>query len=449
MQTVDVIIIGSGQGGVPLATALAERGQRVVLFERARLGGSCVNYGCTPSKAFLGAAHAAGRARQAARLGVNAEIRVDFAAVMHRVRQMAEQSSAHVRQRLEKAGVRIIHAEARFEGARRVSGGGHSFEARTVIINTGSAPALPDLEGLQAVPYRTYLDFWDLEALPRRTLVLGGGYIGLELGQGLARLGSEVHIIEPGQRVLAREAARVGETLRRALEADGVHFHLGARAQRVGRVGETLQLELESGRVLEADLLLVATGQRPNTGALNLSAAGIETDARGYVRADARLRAAEGVYVIGDAAGQPPFTHVAWEDHRRVLDALEGRTRSRDDRVLGYAVFTDPQVGRVGLDEQQAREQGLDARSVTLEVSDVARAHEFGQESGFYGLLVERGSDRILGATLVGPEAAEVVHTVLAHMEAGSTWRALEAAQHIHPTYAEGLPTLARQLLED
>ncbi|WP_027891404.1 dihydrolipoyl dehydrogenase family protein [Calidithermus chliarophilus] len=448
MESADLIVIGSGQGGVPLAAEWAQQGRRVVLFERGALGGTCVNTGCTPSKAFLASAHAAGRARKAERLGlgVRAEVTVDFAAVMERVRGYPEASSRGVEGRLKKAGVRLVRAEARFVGERRVEGGGVRVQAPVVLIDTGTSPLEPEIPGLAGTPYLTSDNFWELRERPERVLVLGGGYVGLELGQGLARLGCAVHVLDRNDRVLAREEPEVSEVLQEALEADGVKLHLRSkvRAVRYGRQRFTLEL---GGERLEGDALLVATGRRPNTEALRLEAAGVETDERGFVKTDDQFRtSAEGVYAIGDVAGQPQFTHVSWEDHRRLKAILAGEDRRRDDRALGYAVFTDPQVGRVGLTLEQARRKGHDARAVDLPLEKVARAWETGETLGFYRMVVDRQTERILGATLVGPEAAELVHVFLAHMEAGSTWRRLEQSVHIHPTLAEGLPSLARKL---
>ena len=449
MEQVDVIIIGSGQGGVPLAADLASEGQRVVLFERDRLGGSCVNYGCHPSKLFLASAHAAARARRAARLGVHAEVRVDFPAVMQRVRRVRDQMSSGVARRLERAGVRVVRAEARFTGERTVEGGGVTVTAPLVIINTGTSPAVPPIPGLENTPYLTNLTFFELTELPARTLVLGGGYVGLELGQGLAQLGSEVHVIEMAERILPTEEPEVSETLQSALEADGVRFHLGARAERVAHENGRFTVALSNGQVLEGEALLVATGRRPNTPALNAPAAGIELDARGFIKVDDRFRTtAEGVYAIGDVTGQPAFTHVSWEDYRRLMAVLRGEDRHRGDRVLGYVAFTEPQLGRAGLTLEQAQSQGYKARAATLPMKHVARAIDLDETQGFFRLVIDEETERILGATFVGYEAGELVQLIMVLMEAKASWRVLEQSQLIHPTLAEGLPVLARKFTQ-
>lgn len=447
MDRADVIVIGSGQGGVPLATKLAGKGRDVVLFERGQFGGSCINYGCYPSKAFLTSAHAAGLVDKAGELGLQVQVAIDFPSVMKRVREIVSSSSQGVEKHLRESEVRVVNAEASFSGERTVSGGGMTVKAPTVVINTGNAPLVPPIPGLEDTPYLTYLNFWELQELAPTTLIIGGGYIGLELGQGLARSGSQVHIIEMMDRIAAHEEPQVSEVLAESLKADGVQMHLDVQAEGVNYSNGAFTVSLDNGEQIKGESLLVATGQKPNTEALNVSEAGIELDDKGFVKVDERFQtSAKGVYAIGDVTGQPAFTHVSWEDHRRLLAILEGNGRSQGDRVLGYAIFTDPQVGRAGLTVEEAEAQGYNAEAVDLPLSQVARAYLSEQSRGFYRMVVDRDTDKILGATLAGPQAAELIHVFIAHMEAGSTWHVLDRSVHIHPTFAEGLPSLARQL---
>jgi pyruvate/2-oxoglutarate dehydrogenase complex dihydrolipoamide dehydrogenase (E3) component len=449
MINVDAIVIGSGQGGVPLAIDWAREGKRVVLIERGRLGGSCANYGCTPSKSFLAAAHAAGRARLAAKLGVDARVHVDFPAIMERVRSIRDRFTASVDSRLAKAGVRLVRADAAFAGERTVSAGDETFVAPTVVVDVGTSPLVPPVPGLAGTPFLTNLTFFDQIERPASMLVMGGGYVGLELGQGMARTGCEVHIFDSNPHVLAREEIETSETLEKALAADGVRLYLGRKPLSVSHRPSGFEVHFDDGSSIGAQALLVAAGRRPNTQTLEVKAGGFSLDDRGYIAIDDRFQTkCHGTYAIGDVAGQPAFTHVSWEDYRRLKAILAGEPRTRNDRVLGYAVYTEPQVGRVGMTLAQAQAGGLDARAVTLPVGEIARAVEWGQELGFYRLVVDRRTDKILGATMVGYETSELVHVILAHMEAGSTWQVLDRSVHIHPTYAEGLPTLAR-LLED
>ena len=445
MERVDAIVIGSGQGGVPFASDLASQGKRVVLFERGRLGGSCVNYGCTPSKAFLAGAHTAGRARLAGELGVRGDVRVDFAALMRRVRSIRDSFTASVDKRLRSAGVRVVPDEASFFGERRVRGGGLEFEAPLVLIDTGTSALVPMVHGLEGTPYLTNATFFDQTSLPKRMVVMGGGYIGLELGQGMARCGCEVHVVDHNGRVLAREEEDASRALQAGLEADGIRLHMGKDVSEVSH-GPCFALRLDDGTMLEADALLVATGRRPNTAMLEAEAGGVALDGRGYVRIDDRFATScPGVYAIGDVAGQPAFTHVSWEDYRRLNAILAGEARTRDDRVLAYSTYTEPQVARVGYTLEEAQKAGIDARAETMPIKEIARGIEWGQSIGFFRLVIDAKDDRLVGATMVGYETAELVHVILAHIEAGSTWHVLDRSVHIHPTYAEGLPTLARK----
>jgi len=448
METADAIVIGSGQGGIPLAADLAKEGRNVVLFERDALGGSCVNYGCTPSKAFLAAAHAAGRARQADKLGIHVQVEVDFPSVMERVRQIRNQFNQGVRRSLEGAGVKVICAKAAFTGDHTVTGGDLTLQAPLVVINTGTSSLVPDIAGLGGTPYLTNWNFFDLQALPPRLLVVGGGYIGLELGQGLARLGSKTQIIVRGDHLLSQEEPEVSETLAEAFKQDGIQVHFKVTVEQAAHANGIFTLTLSNGQELQGEALLVATGRRPNTGALNTSNAGIELDQQGYVKINDQFQTTStGVYAIGDVAKQPAFTHVSWEDYRRLKAILSGEGRTRSDRVLGYAVYTEPQVGRVGLTLEQAQAKGFKACAVTIPMAHIARAIEWSHDLGFYRMVVDQDTNQILGATLVGYETAELVHVFLSLMEAGATWQLLERSVHIHPTYGEALPSLARLLI--
>jgi len=450
METADIIVIGSGQGGIPFAADFAKAGRKVVLFERDALGGSCVNYGCTPSKAFLAAAHAAGRVRLAAKLGIHAQVEIDFPAVMQRVRGIRDQFNQGVKRRLENAGVKVVCGEASFTDHHTVTGGGLTVEAPTIVINTGTSSLLPNIPGLAETPYLTNRNFFDLQELPPRLLVIGGGYIGLELGQGLARLGSQTHLIVRGDRLLAQEEPDVSDSLAEAFRQDGIFLHFNVNTERVSHENGVFTLTLSNGETLQGEALLVVIGRAPNTAVLNTAVAGIELDPQGFVKIDDHFSTTcPGIYAIGDVARQPAFTHVSWEDYRRLKAILCGEQRTRNDRVLGYAVYTEPQVGRVGLTLDQAQQQGFNARSVTMPMAHIARGIEWGHDLGFYRMVVDRDTDQILGATLVGYETAELVHVFLALMEAKATWRLLEQSVHIHPTYGEALPSLARLLLGD
>jgi len=445
VEEVDLIVIGSGQGGTPLAVEFARAGKHAVLFERGRVGGTCVNVGCTPSKAFLASAHNAGRARRAGPLGIDAGVTVDRPAVMTRVRRVRDEWRDGSEKKLADAKVDLVRASAAFVAERTVAGGGREVRAPLVVIDTGTSPAIPSVDGLARTPYLTNLSFFEQVTLPSRLIVIGGGYIGLELGQGAQRLGSAVTILQSGPRLMPNEEPDATDVIRASLASDGVDVVLDAKTTRVAHDGAVFRVILEGERTLEAEALLVAAGRTPNTADLALERSGIETEKNGSVRVDDYLQTAcPGVYALGDVAGQPAFTHVSWEDYRRLSSTFAGTPRRRDDRVLSYSTFTEPQLARTGLNERQARDRGIDVRIETLQLADTARGVEWNLEAGFYRLVTERATGKIVGATLVGYEAGEIVGTIGFGIELGATWRDLDAFVGIHPTFGEALPSLAR-----
>lgn len=445
LEDVDLIVIGSGQGGSPLAVETAAAGKRVVLFERGRAGGSCVNYGCTPSKAFLAAAHNAGRARAAGPLGVHADVRVDSHAVMNRVRDVRAQWHDSSEKKFADSTVELIRAAASFTGVRTVAGGGREVRAPLVVIDTGTTPACPPIEGLAGTPYLTNVTWFDQVTLPPRLVVIGGGYIGLELGQGAQRLGTTVAICTSGEKLMPSEDSDAVDVVRKVMEHDGVTFQIDCKTTSVRHDGDAFHLAFDNGTSLEADAVLVAAGRTPNTGDLHADRSGVRLDAGGFVAVDDFLQTAcPGAYALGDVARQPAFTHVSWEDYRRLRSTFSGTPRKRDDRVLSYATFTEPQLARTGLTEREAKAMGLDVRVETLALQDVARGEEWNLTDGFYRLVVDAHSDVILGATLVGYEAAEIVHTLAFAIHVGATRGQLDGFMAIHPTFCEGLPSLAR-----
>ncbi len=445
MEDVDLIVIGAGQGGIPLAVDFARAGKRVALFERGRLGGSCVNYGCTPSKAFLASAHAAGRARRAISLGVNADVRVEQRAVMERVRRVRDEWHAGVEKKVAAAGIDLIRASASFAGERIVTDGERHLRSPHVVIDTGTAPAIPHVQGLEDTPYLTNLTWFDQTTLPARLLVIGGGYVGLELGQGAQRLGSSVTIVHGKTHVMEREENDANDAVRTGLEADGVVFELGAKATAVAYANGVFRLTLAGGKTLEADGLLVATGRTPNISDLRLENSKIQVSTHGFVAVDEYLQTTcPGVYALGDVAGQPAFTHVSWEDYRRLASTFAGTPRTRNDRVLSYSTFTEPQLARTGLTLGDAQAKGIDARARTLPLADVARAAEWNLELGFMRLVIDSATGNIIGATFVGYEMGELIHTIGFAIQLGATWKDLDAFVAIHPTFGEGLPSLAR-----
>ncbi len=449
----DVILVGSGQAAVPLAERLTAAGRSVLLAERSRLGGTCVNYGCTPTKTLVASARAAHVARTAGRLGVHAAaVEVDFAAVMARKEAIVRQWVAGVEKRLQRAGprLRLERGHARFARPRVIDVNGARHEAEVVVLDVGVRPAPPAFAGAERVPWLDNRRVMELTAPPAHLLVLGGGYVGCELAQVFRRLGSRVTIVQRAPHLLDREDPEISEAVEAVFRGEGIALELGATAARGEARGGGVALTLADGRALEGSHLLAALGRRPNTDDLGCAEGGVELDARGFVKVDDHYRtSAEGVYAVGDVTGGPQFTHTAWDDHRLLLDVLEGRPgRGRAGRVVPYCVFTDPQVGGVGLNEREARARGVPYRVATMPFGHVARAIETDEPAGAMKLLASPDGARILGATIVGAEAGELVHVFAALMQAGAPVRTIVEMEVAHPTFAEGLQSLAMRLPE-
>lgn len=448
----DVMVIGSGQAGVPLAARLAELGRSVVLAERAELGGTCVNYGCTPTKTMIASARAAHVARTAGALGVEVgDVRVDLAAVVDRKEAMVRRWRESVAKRLERAGDRltVVRDHARFTGPRTARVAGVEYTADTIIVNTGARPVKPDIAGLDEVAWLDNVRLMELRQLPSRLVVIGGGYVGCELGQAFRRFGSAVSILDRNDHLLAGEDVEISEALEAVFEEESIDFRPASRVERVARPGDgRVRVSLEGGEDVVGSHLLIATGRTPNTDDLGAEAAGLELDDEGAIVVDDRYRTSvDGVYAVGDVTGGPQFTHASWDDHRILFDLLRGDDRrTRADRLVPYAVFTDPQVARVGISEREARERGVRHEAVSLPFGHVARARETGREAGVMKVLIDPETERILGASLVGAEAGELIHVFAVAMVAGAPASALVDAEMVHPTFTEGVQMVVMQL---
>lgn len=444
-----IIVIGSGQAGVPLATRLAAAGRTVLIAERGDLGGTCVNTGCTPTKTMVASARAAHVARTCARLGVRAgRVEVDFPAVIARKEGIVRSWREGVEKRLGGDRITLVRGHARFVAERKIEVGGETHEAETIVINVGARPVAPPVEGLSDVPWLHNRTVMELREVPAHLLVLGGGYIGCEFGQMFRRFGAKVSIVEPEGHLMAREDPEVSTALEEVLRSEGIALELGGKPVRVsGRAGE-VAVHLEGGKTLRGSHLLVATGRRPNTDDLGCDKAGIKLDAKGFVVADDQYRtSAQGVYAVGDVLGGPQFTHTSWDDHRLLFDILMGRSRrGRRGRFIPYTAFTDPQVAGVGLTEKEAREKGIAFETATMKFGDIARAIETDETAGLLKVLVDPGTERILGAAIVGAEAGELIHVFVALMQAGASARAIVDAEVVHPTFAEGVQSVVMKL---
>jgi pyruvate/2-oxoglutarate dehydrogenase complex dihydrolipoamide dehydrogenase (E3) component len=450
----DAIVIGAGQGGVPLARTLAQAGRKVALVEREHVGGTCYNEGCTPTKTMVASAKVAYLDRRSADYGVkNGQVTVDMVAVRQRKRDIVEDFRNGGEQRLrDTEGLDLIWGEASFTGPKELEVRLNSYEtrltAKNIFINTGSRPANPPVAGLESVPALNSTTIMELDEVPEHLLVLGGGYVGLEFAQMFRRFGSEVTVVQRDKQLLTREDADVAEAVAEVLREDGVEVLLETEAKRAEQTedGELLLTvgTLEGEGTLEGSHLLVAAGRPPNTDRLNLEAAGVETDERGFIRVNERLETSvEGIWALGDVKGGPAFTHISYDDFRIVkTNLLEGGDATITDRMVPYTVFIDPQLGRVGLSEEEAREQGRDVRVARMPMKHVARALEVDEPRGMMKAVVDADTRRILGCAVLGVEGGEVAAMIQIAMMGGVPYTTLRDAVFAHPTLAESLNNL-------
>ena len=455
----DAVVIGAGQAGGPLAGALAEAGKRVALIERAQVGGTCVNRGCTPTKTMVASAKVAHMARRAGDYGVQTgPVSVDMERVRERKREIVEEfRQGSLESVQKKEGLDFIRGEARFTGERALElsledGGSQSVTAEQIFINTGQSPFIPPMDGLDGVDYLTSTTVMELGEVPEHLLILGGGYIGIEFSQMFRRFGSNVTIIQRGKQLLEREDKDVADAVADILREDGITVLLNADGKRVtGEGGVTLTVEGPEGeKTLRGSHLLVAVGRKTNTESLSLEAAGVETDERGNIVVDEHLRtSAEGVYALGDVKGGPAFTHISYDDYRIVkANVLNGENKSTKDRLVPYTVFMDPQLGRVGLSESEAREAGHNVKVAKLQASSAARAIETGETRGFMKAVVDADTDQILGCAILTMEGGEITAVLQVAMMGGVPYTAIRDGVFSHPTLAESLNNLFSSLTD-
>jgi len=454
----DAIIIGSGQAGPSLAARLAAAGRKVAVIERRAFGGTCVNDGCTPTKAMVASAYAAHLARRGADFGVavGGPVTVDMARVKARKDGIVARSSHGVEawmRGLENVAVHLGHA--RFEGPDTVRVGEAVLRAGQIFINVGGRASAPPMPGLDQVDYLTNTGMMRLDELPAHLLVVGGSYIGLEFGQMFRRFGSEVTIVERGPRLIPREDADVSEAVRGILAAEGIGLRLDAECIALARRGEQVAVTMacaDGAPEVVGSHVLLAVGRRPNTDDLGLERAGVATDAHGYIEVDDQLRTSvPGIWALGDCNGRGAFTHTAYNDFEIVaanlLDAAPGAApRTVGERIACYALYTDPPLGRAGMTEQQACASGRRVLVGMRPMTRVARAVEKGETQGFMKILVDADSREILGAAVLGVGGDEVIHGVLDTMYARAPYTVLQRAMHVHPTVSELVPTMLGEL---
>jgi pyruvate/2-oxoglutarate dehydrogenase complex dihydrolipoamide dehydrogenase (E3) component len=457
-QQYDAIIIGAGQAGTPLSTALAAAGMHTALIERKHVGGTCINEGCTPTKTMVASGRVAYLARRGADYGVNTGlISIDLVRVRQRKRGIVDKFRNGSQARIEKtANVELIFGDARFAdssaGPRTIDvrsndGAQRSLSSQYVFINAGTRAARPKLDGLDEVPTLDNVSIMELDAVPEHLLILGGGYIGVEFGQLFRRFGSRVTIVQLRGQLLAGEDPDVAEEVTKIFQQDGIEVLLNAKVIRVRQPNGSIRLEVEQqGRLttLVGSHLLVATGRVPNSDTLNLAAAGIQIDDRGFIKVNDRLETTvSGVYALGDIKGGPAFTHISYDDFRIIrANLLEHKNASTNNRLVPYTVFIDPQLGRVGITETEARAQKRNIRVAKLPMASVARALETDETRGFIKAIVDAETNQILGAAVLAIEGGEIMSAIEIAMMGKLPYTALRDGVFAHPTLAESLNNL-------
>lgn len=452
MERYQNIIIGSGEGGKFIAWHLAKSGQRTAVIERRYIGGSCPNINCLPSKNEVWSAKVASMIHQGHKYGFDITVpKIEMAAVRRRKRDMVDGLIAAHLERYKVNGAQLIMGEAKFVGAKTLEvrlndGGTQTFEAERVFLNIGTHPAIPSIPGLAESRPMSNIELLELDRLPEHLVVIGGGYVGLEFAQAYRRFGSRVTIVQRDSQLLSGEDADVAAEVHSFLIAEGVDILLSAETHEVkGRSGERVTLQLTSqgqAKTIEASDILVAAGRVPNTSGIGLDVAGVSLDAAGYIRVNDRLQTdAANIWAIGECAGSPQFTHVSFDDFRVIRDNLAGGNRSTKGRLIPSVLFTDPAVAHVGLSESDARRQGIAYRLVKRPMSATLRTRTIDETRGFAKALIG-DDDRVLGFTMVGPEAGEVMSVVQVAMLANQPYTAVRDTIIAHPTMAEGLNDL-------
>jgi pyruvate/2-oxoglutarate dehydrogenase complex dihydrolipoamide dehydrogenase (E3) component len=449
----DALVLGSGQAGPGMSRHLAGTGRRVALVEADKVGGTCLNRGCRPTKALRASARVAHLARTASRHGVNTgEVTVDFSAVMARKDALIDGWVNGLAESLEHTdGLTVLYGEARFIGrsgsAFEIGVGGTTLSTREVFLNVGTRATKPPIPGLDDVAWLDNDSVLHLRELPTHLVILGGSYIGLEIGQLFGRFGSKITIIERGQRIAAREDPEISAEITRVLKGEGIDILTSVTIERVESTGAGVRAHLADGACVDGSHLLVAIGRTPNTDRLDLHRIGLFPDERGYIATDGVFRTAvEGVWALGDINGRGAFTHTSYQDYEILVDHLSGGDRTADHRIPTYAMFTDPPLGRVGMTDREAKMSGRKVSKATLSMSVLTRAKLEGETDGLINILVDTDSERLLGASILGITGDEIVQIISALMHAGASYHVLAEMLPIHPTVAEWYPTILEQL---
>lgn len=461
MKHYDAIVIGAGQAGTPLCRKLASSGFKTALIEKRWVGGTCVNDGCSPTKAMVASAKAMWSARHNETLGVSAgDISIDFKKVMKRKDDIVHTMRGNSEKRiLETKNLDLIYGTARFSGPKEVTvtlsdGSEQALSADQFFINTGLQPVIPRIEGIENVPYLTSTTILELDTIPEHLLILGSGYIALEFGQMFRRFGSKITIIEPSIRIMKREDEDIAAEVTKILAEEGIEILTESKAVKVESTGSQITAWIESGkgkRQITCTHMLVAAGRRPQLAHLSPQSAGITLDEKGYIQVNDYLETSvKGIYALGDVKGGPAFTHISYDDYRIIVNNVieKKKAESIRDRLVPYCMFIDPQLGRIGITEQEAKKQGLDVKVAVLKNDSVARSIETGDECGMMKAVIDAKTGKILGAAVLAEQGGEIVTILQMAMMGGITYARLMNGVFAHPTYAESLNNLFMTLEE-
>ncbi|MDD5328951.1 MAG: mercuric reductase [Sulfuricella sp.] len=455
MKEFDIAIVGAGQAGPALSKSLAKAGRRVALIEREHMGGSCINFGCTPTKAVLASARVAHLAQRAQDFGIAIpSVQIDFPAVLRRAESIVQRMRDSLQESFGGDNPLLLSGHARFlareESGFRLAVGDEEIRAKQVVLDTGTRSALPDIDGLRGIDFLDAENWLLRRELPQHLAMVGGGYIGLEMAQFYRRMGAGVTVIQSGGQVAEKEDADVAVALQRLLENEGITFCLNSKAVRFRKADGGVMLTLESGgKTTEffASHVFIALGRKPNTDDLGLENIGLRPTEKGLLEVDRRLcTKVPGVWAVGDIRGGPMFTHIAWDDYRIVESQLIGDESRTTKRIVPYAIFTDPELGRVGMTEKEARESGRNIQVARFDMKANGKAVEMGEAEGFVKVVTDADSQRILGAAVLSAEAAELVHIYVALMNADAPYTVLKNAIQIHPTLSEAIQSAVSSL---
>jgi pyruvate/2-oxoglutarate dehydrogenase complex dihydrolipoamide dehydrogenase (E3) component len=471
----DMLVIGAGQAGLPLASAFAQKGWRVAVAERKHLGGSCVNFGCTPTKAVLASAQLAYQAKRATEFGLAIPtVEVDYAAVLERARRISAESRESLKKTFDEGNPELLEGHAKFIGrdgeSFRLDVSGQSVTTKQIVINTGTRTALPKIEGLEETPFVHSGNWLEDDKLPEHVVILGAGYIALEMSQFYRRMGSRVTVIGDSLQIVEREDEDVARVLQTLLQRENITFYLNTNVTNVARkkgkivvtfnrkgdaskakdiTPATFASNSQEAQTIEASHLFVATGRKPNTDDLGLESIGVKVDDKGIIEVDERLATnVPGIWVAGDVRGGGMFTHSSYDDYRILESQLLGDKSRTTKRVIPYAMFTDPNLARAGLSEKEAKEAGKKFKSICYEMKKNGKAREIGETQGFIKVLVDTDTQKLLGAAVLSSEAAEIIHPYILMMQNELPYTALESILCIHPTLSEAVQSALKQVSE-